>query len=100
MRKSLLWALLLIALVVLILIRNSGGRMSGVGSSATFLKHFVDYPAWAHVDMAGMAFDIKDNPYIPGNERCDQLAVEASMEANLQEDEWYVKSEQLGLDMG
>jgi len=47
-------------------IRNSGGRMSGVGSSATFLKHFVDYPAWAHVDMAGMAFDIKDNPYIPG----------------------------------
>jgi leucyl aminopeptidase len=46
-------------------IRNSGERVSGVGSSATFLKHFVDYPAWAHVDMAGMAFDAKENPYIP-----------------------------------
>ncbi len=46
-------------------IRNSGERGGGVGSSATFLKHFVDYPAWAHVDMAGMAFDIPDTPYIP-----------------------------------
>ena len=43
---------------------------------------------------------VKGHANIPGNERCDQLAVEASMEANLQEDEWYVKSEQLGLDMG
>ena len=46
-------------------VRNSGGRGGGVGSSATFLKHFVDYPAWAHVDMAGMAFGAKENPYIP-----------------------------------
>ena len=46
-------------------IRNSGERGGGVGSSATFLKHFVDYPVWAHVDMAGMAFDIPENPYIP-----------------------------------
>jgi leucyl aminopeptidase len=46
-------------------IRNNGPRQSGVGSSATFLKHFVDYPAWAHVDMAGMAGGIKGNPYIP-----------------------------------
>jgi leucyl aminopeptidase len=44
---------------------NSGNRGSGVGSSAAFLKRFVDYPAWAHVDMAGMAFDIKENPYVP-----------------------------------
>lgn len=47
-------------------IRNSGERMGGVGSSATFLKHFVAYPAWAHVDMAGMAWGVKDNPYVPG----------------------------------
>ncbi len=47
-------------------IKNSGGRKGGVGSSATFLKHFVDYPAWAHIDMAGMAIEAKDNPYVPG----------------------------------
>ncbi|MDY7079799.1 MAG: leucyl aminopeptidase [Chloroflexota bacterium] len=46
-------------------VRNNGDRTSGVGSSATFLKHFVDYPVWAHVDMAGMAFGAKDNPYVP-----------------------------------
>ena len=47
-------------------VKNSGGRTGGVGSSATFLKHFVAYPAWAHVDMAGMAFGDQDNPYVPG----------------------------------
>jgi len=47
-------------------LKNTGGRMSGVGSSATFLKHFVGCPAWAHIDMAGMAFEAKDNPYVPG----------------------------------
>ncbi len=47
-------------------IKNSGGRWGGIGSSAIFLKHFVSYPAWAHIDMAGMAFEAKDKPYIPG----------------------------------
>ena len=47
-------------------IRNSAGMRVGVGSSATFLKHFVSYPAWAHVDMAGLALEAKDNPYVPG----------------------------------
>jgi len=47
-------------------IRNSGQRTDGVGSSATFLKRFVAYPAWAHVDMAGMAAGAEDNPYAPG----------------------------------
>ena len=46
-------------------IKNTGGRGGGVGTSATFLKHFVDYPAWAHVDMAGMAIDAKEKPYAP-----------------------------------
>jgi leucyl aminopeptidase len=46
-------------------IKNSGGKLGGIGSSATFLKHFVDYPAWAHIDMAGVAVDAEDNPYVP-----------------------------------
>ncbi len=47
-------------------IKNSTEKPGGVGTSATFLRHFVSYPAWAHLDMAGMGFDGKDNPYIPG----------------------------------
>ena len=46
-------------------IKNTGGRMGGVGTSAFFLKHFVDFPAWSHIDMAGMMFDAIDNPYVP-----------------------------------
>lgn len=46
-------------------IKNSGGRKGGVGSSATFLKHFVDYPAWAHIDMAGMMLTVGECPYVP-----------------------------------
>jgi leucyl aminopeptidase len=47
-------------------IKNSGGRTGGIGASAMFLKHFVDYPAWAHIDMAGLGFEAQDNPYVPG----------------------------------
>jgi leucyl aminopeptidase len=43
--------------------KNSGGRYGGVGTSAIFLKDFTDYP-WAHVDMAGMALQSKENGYI------------------------------------
>jgi leucyl aminopeptidase len=46
-------------------LKNSGGARGGVGTSAIFLKHFADYPAWAHIDMAGMTFDQPDNPYVP-----------------------------------
>ena len=45
-------------------IKNSGGRNSGVGSSAIFLKEFIDYP-WAHLDIAGMALSEKDEGYTP-----------------------------------
>ena len=45
-------------------ILNSGGRMGGVGTSATFLQEFTDYP-WAHLDMAGMALSEKGNQYMP-----------------------------------
>lgn len=52
-------------------IKNTGGRRGGVGTSAVFLKHFVDFPAWAHIDMAGMAGiagmtpGTQDNPCLP-----------------------------------
>lgn len=46
-------------------LKNTGGRFGGVGTSATFLKHFVDFPAWGHVDMAGMEFNAPDVPYTP-----------------------------------
>lgn len=35
-------------------IKNSGGQYGGVGTSAIFLKQFIDYP-WAHIDMSSMA---------------------------------------------
>ncbi|MFN2271524.1 MAG: leucyl aminopeptidase [Anaerolineae bacterium] len=47
-------------------VKNSGGRSGGIGSSAIFLRHFTSYPAWAHIDMAGLAFEAKNNPYVPG----------------------------------
>jgi leucyl aminopeptidase len=42
--------------------KNSGGRMGGVATSAIFLKQFTDYP-WAHLDIAGVAFGEKDSGY-------------------------------------
>ncbi len=52
-------------------VKNSGGRFGGAATAAAFLKHFVDYPAWAHLDIAGMAGidslgGSSDNPYLPG----------------------------------
>jgi leucyl aminopeptidase len=44
-------------------IKNSGGRMGGVATSAIFLKQFTDYP-WAHLDIAGMALGEKDEGYL------------------------------------
>lgn len=50
-------------------VRNSGGatsRMGSAGIGAAFLKHFVDYPAWAHIDMAGVMHNSGDVSYAPG----------------------------------
>lgn len=44
-------------------VKNSGGRMGGVATSAIFLKQFTDY-AWAHIDIAGVAFSDKKQGYI------------------------------------
>lgn len=51
-------------------IKNSGGRFGGASTAAAFLRHFVDYPAWAHLDIAGMAgmeafSSPAENPYVP-----------------------------------
>jgi leucyl aminopeptidase len=32
---------------------SSTAKMAGSSVGAVFLKNFIDYPAWAHVDMAG-----------------------------------------------
>jgi leucyl aminopeptidase len=44
-------------------VKNSGGRMGGVATSAIFLKQFTDY-AWAHIDIAGVAFSDQKQGYI------------------------------------
>ena len=51
-------------------IKNTGGPRGGVGTSAAFLQRFVDYPAWAHLDIAGVAGieslgGSSDSPYVP-----------------------------------
>jgi leucyl aminopeptidase len=45
--------------------KNSGGRAAGTITAAAFLSKFVgDYP-WAHLDIAGPAWTVKDRAYIP-----------------------------------
>jgi leucyl aminopeptidase len=52
-------------------IKNSGGRFGGAATAAAFLRHFVNYPAWAHLDIAGMAgmesmsAGSSGSPYVP-----------------------------------
>ncbi|MBI5051706.1 MAG: leucyl aminopeptidase [Chloroflexi bacterium] len=47
-------------------IKNSGGdRYIGVGASASFLKEFAEGYAWAHLDIAPMAFATKSQPMKP-----------------------------------
>ena len=44
--------------------KNSAGAKGGACIAAAFLKEFVDYPRWAHIDMAGQFVDTAGNPYI------------------------------------
>jgi len=45
---------------------NAGGRDSGVGSSAIFLREFAGGYPWAHLDIAGMTFEERpDTPKRP-----------------------------------
>lgn len=45
--------------------KNTGGRDNGVGTAAVFLQEFTDYPAWAHIDMAGFLSNVPESPYVP-----------------------------------
>jgi leucyl aminopeptidase len=44
--------------------KNTGGRMGGVATSAVFLQEFVSYP-WAHLDIAGMAMSEGKQAHTP-----------------------------------
>ncbi len=47
-------------------VKNSGGRMGGLGTSAKFLEHFTEGYPWAHLDIAGMTWaDAAPNAFTP-----------------------------------
>lgn len=47
-------------------VKNSGGRMGGVGTSAKFIEHFTEGYPWAHLDIAAMVWTNNErNPATP-----------------------------------
>ncbi|MDP6613163.1 MAG: leucyl aminopeptidase [Candidatus Hydrothermarchaeota archaeon] len=46
-------------------IKNVGGKDGGAITAASFLNKFVEGSAWAHIDIAGTAWNEKDKPYAP-----------------------------------
>jgi len=46
-------------------VKNTGGRPAGTITAGLFLREFVDAYPWAHLDIAGAAWQSKDRPYIP-----------------------------------
>ncbi len=47
---------------------NIGPRgIAGSITAACFLKEFVDHTPWAHIDIAGTAWDVKNIPYLNSN---------------------------------
>ena len=45
--------------------KNAGGPEAGTISAAWFLKQFVGKTRWAHLDIAGTAWEEKGRPYLP-----------------------------------
>ena len=45
--------------------KNIGGRAAGSITAAQFLQRFVKDTAWAHLDIAGVAWQKKDQPTVP-----------------------------------
>ncbi len=43
----------------------NSAKGAGASGATMFLKNFIDYPAWAHIDMAGMAGEMRDITYGP-----------------------------------
>lgn len=46
-------------------IKNTGGRAAGTITAACFLSRFVDEVPWAHLDIAGTAWDMKGTDISP-----------------------------------
>ncbi len=46
-------------------IKNIGNRTGGTITAAAFLQHFVGDTPWAHLDIAGTAYNFTEKPYIP-----------------------------------
>ncbi len=46
-------------------IKNIGGGPAGVTVGGAFLSHFIAECAWAHIDIAGVAWTTKDTPLAP-----------------------------------
>jgi leucyl aminopeptidase len=46
-------------------IKNVGGKEGGAITAASFLNKFVEDHPWAHIDIAGTAWNEKDKPYAP-----------------------------------
>ena len=46
-------------------IKNTGGKSAGTITAGAYLEHFVGDTPWAHLDIAGTAWDFTDKSYIP-----------------------------------
>jgi leucyl aminopeptidase len=47
-------------------VKNSGGRMNGVATSAKFIEYFTEGYPWAHLDIASMVWTSSENdPTVP-----------------------------------
>jgi leucyl aminopeptidase len=46
-------------------LKNAGGPAAGTISAAWFLKQFAGKSRWAHLDIAGTAWEEKGRPYLP-----------------------------------
>jgi leucyl aminopeptidase len=46
-------------------VANSGGRFAGMITAAKFLQEFVGDTPWVHLDIAGVAWNEEEKPYLP-----------------------------------
>jgi leucyl aminopeptidase len=46
-------------------LKNIGDRTGGTITAAAFLQDFVGETPWAHLDIAGTAYNFTEKPYIP-----------------------------------
>ncbi len=46
-------------------IKNTGGKAAGTSTAAAYLEKFVGDTPWAHLDIAGTAWDFTEKSYVP-----------------------------------